>query len=86
VVHILCPARHCLETPREMLGQEALCPFCHRQFRLRFQDSLEYRQQVLEERTRREEKTGQLWLYWSVGVGVAVVVLVVILMVAAAQH
>jgi len=46
VFHILCPSGHQLETPREMLGSDAMCPFCGAQFRLRLEDSLEYKQQM----------------------------------------
>ncbi len=71
IVHVLCPNGHTLETPREMLDQEALCPFCQVQFRLRVQDSVEYRRQKAKERELREIRLGQLWLRWAI---VAVVV------------
>src|SRR5664280_2174339 len=51
-VHIPCPSGHQLETPRDMLGQDALCPFCQVRFHLRWEDSIEYR----EERERREDE------------------------------
>lgn len=85
IVHILCPTGHELETPREMLGQEALCPYCQVQFRLRYEDSLEYRKEQAEEIERRERRLAKLWLQWSIGIAVVVVLGVIILSVLAAS-
>lgn len=73
VVHVACPNGHELETPREMLGQEAMCPFCQTQFWLRLEDSVEYRREKAEERERRETRIGQLWLRWAIVAAVVVV-------------
>ena len=80
LLHIPCPHGHLLETPREMLGQDAMCPYCQAQFRLRFEDSQEYRQEKVERRERREQKLGRAWLHWTIAAAV-IVVLGVILMV-----
>ncbi len=80
VLHILCPSGHELETPREMLGQDALCPFCRIQFPLRYEDSLEHREQKALERQRREEALARAWVKWSI-VAAAVVVIGVIVMI-----
>jgi DNA-directed RNA polymerase subunit RPC12/RpoP len=85
LVHILCPNGHELETPREMLGQDAMCPYCQAVFRLRFEDSVEHRRQVEEERERREIKLGRAWMYWSIAVASVVVLGVIILVVVAAS-
>lgn len=84
IIHILCPSGHQLETPRDMLGQDALCPYCQVQFRLRFEDSLEYRKQKQEERELQELRTGKKWMQWSIAAAV-VVILGVILMVVLAM-
>ena len=73
LVHVICPNGHQLETPREMLGEEALCPFCQAQFRLRLEDSIEYREQKAKERARREARAGQLWMRWAIAAAVVVV-------------
>ena len=83
-LHILCPSGHELETPREMLGQDAMCPFCQVQFRLRLEDSVEYRKEQEENQTRREMQLGQSWMYWSIGAAVAVVLGVIVLICIAA--
>lgn len=83
VLHLLCPQGHQLETPREMLGQDAMCPYCQTVFRLRFEDSLEYRRQKEEERQRREQKIGRAWLHWSIAAAVVVVLGVILLVVLA---
>jgi len=61
IVHIPCPSGHELETPREMLGQEALCPYCNKQFRLRLEKSLEYLREQDEEQRREDLKLGRRW-------------------------
>jgi len=83
MLHLLCPQGHQLETPREMLGEDAMCPYCQTVFRLRFEDSLEYRRQKDEERQRREQKLGRAWLHWSIAAAVVVVLGVILLVVLA---
>lgn len=83
VVHVLCPNKHELETPREMLGQDAMCPYCQAVFRLRMEDTVEYRKRQEEERERREYRRGLLWMRWSIAIA-AVVILGVILLIALA--
>ncbi len=84
ILHIPCPAGHELETPRDMLGQDALCPFCQTQFQLRLEDSVEYRKEQEEAQIRREMQLGKSWMYWSIGIAVAVVMGVIVLIVIAA--
>ncbi len=77
IVHIPCPNGHELETPIEMLGQEVLCPHCGVQYRLRREDSIEYRQ----ERERIEAYHAQLWFKWSIGAAVVVGIVLLAMMV-----
>lgn len=79
VLHIPCPSGHVLETPQEMMGQLVMCPFCQQQFRLRAQDSQEYKQKKAKEREEHEERVSQLWLNWSIIAAVVVVIAVVVL-------
>ena len=72
-LHIRCPNGHELEVPTEMLEQEALCPTCQVQFRLRAKDSVEHKRRQQEAYERRQYKLGQAWLNWSVGIAVVVV-------------
>jgi hypothetical protein len=65
-----------------MVGEDAICPFCQVQFRLRYENSLEYRKQRQAERERRELERGRAWMQWSLAIA-AVVVLGVILLIAA---
>lgn len=71
-LHIPCPSGHMLEAPAEMLDQEVVCPHCRVKFRLRRQDSQEYKQKKRVERARKEERKGQAWIIWAVVVLVAV--------------
>ncbi|HUT90514.1 MAG TPA: hypothetical protein VMY37_13515 [Thermoguttaceae bacterium] len=80
IVHVVCPNGHSLETPQDMLGQEALCPFCRVQFRLRLEDSVEYREEKAREQKRREIRAGQLWLRWAIAAAVVVVFGLIVLM------
>ena len=79
IIHVLCPSGHQLETPREMLGEDAMCPYCQTIFRLRFEDSVEYRRQVEEEQQRREQKLAQTWMYWAIAIAVVVILGVITL-------
>ena len=72
LVHIPCPKGHILETPRDMIGQDAVCPFCQVQFHLRLEESEEYRREKAEQLERHEQKLGQTWLYWSIAIAVVV--------------
>ncbi len=74
LVHIPCPAGHELETPRAMLGQEAICPFCNRQFRLRLEKSVEYIKEEAEQARREELRLGRLWIKVSIVLAVLVVI------------
>jgi len=83
LLHIPCPKGHILETPHDMLGQDAMCPFCQTQFRLRLEASIEHRKERDDNRNRREQKLGKAWLNWAIVIGV-LVALAVILMIALA--
>jgi glutaredoxin len=86
VVHVLCPSGHELETPRDMLGQDAMCPYCQIAFRLRFEDSIEYRKEKAEELEMRERRAAKAWMQWSIAAAAVVVVGVIVLIAIAASH
>lgn len=83
IVHVICPNKHVLETPRDMLGEDAMCPYCEAQFRLRFEDTEEYRRELEEQRERHEQKLGRAWMNWAIAVAVVVVLGVITLVVVA---
>lgn len=68
LVHLFCPNGHELETPTEMLGQDALCPHCQAQFRLRMRDTTEYK----EEQLRKEREFNRRALRWAITTAVVV--------------
>lgn len=71
-LHIVCPAGHILETPRDMLGQEAMCPFCQAQFLLCYEASVEYKRDQETRRAQKEEKQARLWMTWAIVAAVVV--------------
>jgi hypothetical protein len=83
VVRILCPNRHELHTPMEMIGMEALCPQCNAQFLLRYEDSLEYIEERQSARQRRDEAFNKAALKYSI-IAAVVIVLALIVMIAMA--
>ncbi|MDY0166792.1 MAG: hypothetical protein RBS80_09630 [Thermoguttaceae bacterium] len=85
VLHIPCPRGHILETPEEMVGQDALCPFCNLQFRLRYDDSLEHRREKEEEEERRQQRAAKAWLNWSIAAAVVVILGVILLFIVRAS-
>lgn len=74
ILHIPCPSGHILDVPKEMLGEKAVCPFCRKQFTLKFEKSLEHRREVEKREERIVKKKGKAWFYWSV---IALVVTVI---------
>ena len=78
VVHIPCPNGHELETPLEMIGLEALCPYCRIKFRLRNQDSFEFKHQ----QAILDAKRARLWFNIAVitatAVGLGLVVMMIV--------
>mgnify|MGYP001828624979 CR=1 FL=1 len=83
LVHVPCPKGHVLETPREMLGQHAMCPYCQAEFQLRFTDSEEYKREQEQKEERRQQKLGKAWMNWAIAVAVVVVLGVITLIVVA---
>jgi hypothetical protein len=67
-LHIPCPNGHELETPYDMLGQQALCPHCGVQFCLRHEDSREYHEKL----ERIEEDRAKFWFNWAVAAAVLI--------------
>jgi hypothetical protein len=68
LVHLFCPNGHELETPTDMLGQDALCPHCRAQFRLRMRDTREFKAEQL----RNEQDFNRKALRWAIGTAVVV--------------
>jgi hypothetical protein len=81
IVRILCPNNHELHTPLDMVGQDAMCPQCNVQFRLRYEDSLEYKEEKKKAQARREQRFSNAALKWAI-VAATIVVLSIILMIA----
>lgn len=79
LLHIPCPNGHELETPRDMLGQDVLCPFCNIQFRLREKDSVEFKRKRKEELERKERRQGKAWFNWAIIAAVLVLLLLLFL-------
>ncbi len=77
VFHVPCPNGHELETPREMFGQEVLCPHCDRQFLLREKDSVEYKKKRASEIETRDRIRGKLWLNWAIAIAVVIMLALV---------
>ncbi len=78
--HIACPNGHELEAPPDMIDQEVLCPYCSVQFRLRIENSAEYRQRL----DMLDRERARFWFNWAiaaavlVGLGLIVMVIMVV--------
>lgn len=73
LIHIPCPNGHELETPKDMVGQDVMCPHCEVQFRLKFEDSIEYKEKRRKEHEHREHIWGKRALQWAIVAAVLVV-------------
>jgi hypothetical protein len=76
-MHIPCPSGHPLEITNEMLGKTAECPLCGKRFRLRYEDSLEFRRRKAKLQEKQDAKSGQIWLAWAILAAVVVLGLLV---------
>lgn len=74
IVRIPCPQGHELQTPMDMVDQDVLCPICNTQFHLRYQDSIEFKEEQAELRRRKEEQLNQAALKWAIIAAVVVAV------------
>ena len=72
IVTVICPNGCELETPMEMIGTDAMCPQCNAQFRLRYEDTLEYKQERAEEKERREHAFSENALKWAIALAVII--------------
>lgn len=66
IFRILCPKGHELQTPEDMLGTQALCPYCNTQMELRYEDSVEYKKQQELEQRLKEEEAGRFWMKMAI--------------------
>jgi len=80
LLHIPCPNGHELDTPREMLNQEVLCPHCGEQFLLREKDSVEYKLKKQQAAEIKDYKRGKAWLNWAIVFAVVVLIGLAVLM------
>lgn len=74
IVRIPCPQGHELQTPMDMVNQDVLCPICNTQFHLRYEDSIEFKEEQAELRRQKAEQLNQAALKWSIIAAVVVVV------------
>jgi ribosomal protein S27E len=74
IVRIPCPQGHELQTPMDMVNQDVLCPICGTQFHLRYEDSIEFKEEQADFRRRKAESLNQAALKWSIIAAVVVVV------------
>lgn len=80
LLHIPCPNGHELEVPMDMLGQNALCPHCGVEFRLKREKSIEF----LFQQDALDRRRGDFWLKLAI-IAAVVVGIVLVIMVAATQ-
>ena len=73
IVRIPCPQGHELQTPMDMVQQDVLCPICGTQFHLRYEESIEFKEEQAEQRRRKAERVNEVALKWSIGAAVVVV-------------
>lgn len=77
IVHIPCPNGHVLETPDDMIGQAALCPYCNTQFELLYEKSHEFEVERAEKAKKREKEINDLWVKWSIRAAIFVGIMLV---------
>jgi hypothetical protein len=73
IVRIPCPQGHELQTPTDMLEQDVLCPICGTQFHLRYEDSVDFKQERAELQRQKAEQLNRAALKWSIVTAVVIV-------------
>ena len=81
IVRIPCPQGHELHTPMSMIGMEARCPECSEKFTLRYEDSLESKEEQRLKQERREQSFNKWLIIGSIGAAVVVVLGLAIMMI-----
>lgn len=66
---IVCPKGHQVQTPEEMLGTKAQCPYCNAVIDLKYENSVEHKEEQDRVRRRQEleqqivdERRGRFWM------------------------
>lgn len=72
IVRIPCPKGHELHTPMSMIGMDAMCPECGEQFNLRYEDSIEGKEEREQKQQEREERMTRIILKSAIGAAVVV--------------
>lgn len=52
-----------------------LCPYCNTQFELLYESSIEYQEDQVLAKQRREEEINQLWVKWTIRAAILVCVM-----------
>jgi hypothetical protein len=80
IYRILCPKGHEVQTPAEMLGTKAQCPYCNAVMELKVENSVEHREELEKQRRlneqreqMRQEAQARFWLKLSIFVVVLAV-------------
>ena len=81
IVRIPCPQGHELHTPMSMIGMEAMCPECSEKFTLRYEDSLESKEEQRLAQEQREQSFNKWLIIGSIGAAVVVVLGLAIMMI-----
>lgn len=72
-VRVECPAGHMLETSLASMGDRAVCPHCHKLFRLEYDKTLEHREALAADSAARSERFGRHALGWAVVAAMTVI-------------
>ena len=83
--HIPCPNGHILETPKEMLGQAAACPYCGVEYRLKKENSQEYRQHQMFQQRAKDRKASNFWFNLTIVFAVVIVIGLLIMIISSSR-
>lgn len=79
-IHVTCPAGHSLKVSSDLISKTVRCPVCKEQFKVRYEDSVEFGQRKAKMLQQKDEKAGQIWLAWAILAAVGVLVGLIVLM------
>ena len=79
ILHCLCPSGHSLAIEREMIGQQAMCPYCQKTFEIRMDRTVEHITKKRREAEVAEKKMANLWFQWAIITAILAVVFIIIM-------
>ncbi len=79
ILHSICPSGHILEIDRDMIGQQAMCPYCRKTFDIRLEKTVEYLNKKKKAEALADTKMARFYFQFAIIGAVLAVIFIVIM-------